>query len=169
MRPIGYHHSWAHLTDGWKPSPAACHLQLCQLLVAQLWALLGNNDPATTRPSNQSQRLPGARGTRWRKPRLKGLGAGQTVNTTGDRPDRLDVVVERKQSWLISFHPPLLKNWGGERVGFEYPNCQEVDLLWVSWSCPKEFKSDHCGGVKPALGWKPQTWGIARLPKIWST
>ena len=75
------YYSLIHLIDSWKASPAASHFQLCQLLVAQLWVLLGNNDPATTRPSNQSQRLPGARGTQWRKPRLKGLGTGQTVNT----------------------------------------------------------------------------------------
>lgn len=77
-----------------------------------------------------------------RETRLKGLGAGQTVTMTRDRPDRLDMVVKRKQSWLISFHPSLLRDCvcvcvGGE-VGFECPKCQEVgcDVLRVSSSCP---------------------------------
>lgn len=39
-----------------------------------------NSDPTTTRPGNQSERLPEAMGTRCRKPGWKGsLGTGQTV------------------------------------------------------------------------------------------
>lgn len=123
--------------------------------MARLWALLGNTDPATTRASNQSQRLPGAGGAREKK---GGLGTGRTVNTTRDRPDRLDVVSERENK-ADSFHFTLrcqrMEGEGEKRRreeerrgrGVECPDCQEVafDALWVSSSYPSTVKteSDH--------------------------
>lgn len=122
-------------TSDLKPSPAACHFQLCQLLVAQLWALHGNNDPATTRPSNQSQRLPGARGTQWRKPRLKGLGTGQTEY---EEIGWIDWTWCGENTKLTHFISSSTTKWLWGKVGFKCPNCQEVacDVLWVSSNCP---------------------------------
>lgn len=96
--------------------------------------------PATTRPSNQSQRLPGARGKQWRKPWLKGLNTGRILNTKGRWLDRLDmVVVQRKQSWLISFHPPLLKDCIG-KVALVWSSCKGAAYGVSSRRCVKKKK-----------------------------
>lgn len=79
----------------WKPSPAACHFQLCQLLLTQQQALLGNNDPATTRPSNQSERLPGGNGRE--SCSKKGLSTAQNAE------------YNRRSSQMTGKHPLLVK------------------------------------------------------------